>query len=71
MAASVQHSCITAKIIQDSCIMATSLTIKILRVASNNEITCIGLEVAKAAINTVNKKARVVSNQEVTKWILL
>ena len=38
--------------------MATTLNIEILSVALGKEVTCIGSEVTKAVINSVNKKAQ-------------
>ena len=58
MATSLQHGCITATSIQDGCIIATTLNIEILNVALGREITCSRSEVAKAVIDSVNKKAQ-------------
>ena len=58
MATSIQHGCIMTTSIQDGCIMANTLIIEIFNAAFDMEIICIGSEVTKAVINSVNKKAQ-------------
>ena len=58
MATNIQHDSIMATNIQDNCIMATTQNTEKLNVAMGKEITCIGSEVIKAVIESVNKKSQ-------------
>ena len=53
---SIQNGCITVTSLQEDCIMANTLNIEILNNVFGKKITCIGSEVSKAVIGSVNKK---------------